>query len=106
MFFQGSTTSHLSLARLIRELPRWAYFFAPSANFRRKIMQVTTITPQPIRYVSEKVVSEMTGTPTSTLQKDRHFRRGIPYCKIGKNVRYNLADVVAYMESRKISHGE
>lgn len=52
---------------------------------------------------TEKEVSKMTGISVSTLQKQRFFGRGIPYCKVGaKSVRYNLQDVVDYMEAQKI----
>ena len=68
--------------------------------------QTTATTVPPIRYVSEKVVSDMTDIPVSTLQKDRHYRRGIPYLKIGKTVRYSLADVCAHMDAHKITHSD
>ena len=66
--------------------------------------QITAATVPPVRYASEKVVSDMTGIPRSTLQKDRHYRRGIPYMKLGKTVRYSLADVQALMDGHKITH--
>jgi len=53
-------------------------------------------------YVNEKRVSEITGRALPTLRNDRHNRRGIPYVKIGRSVRYALADVISYMEVRKI----
>ncbi len=54
------------------------------------------------QYVNEKKVSAITGRALPTLRNDRHNSRGIPYCKIGRSVRYALADVITYMESRKI----
>ena len=53
-------------------------------------------------YVDEREVSKITQRALSTLRNDRHRRRGIPYHKIGRSVRYNLEDVINYMESRKI----
>lgn len=55
-----------------------------------------------IIYLTEKETSEVTRKALSTLRNDRHLRRGIPYVKDGKAIRYNLADVIGYMESRKI----
>lgn len=55
-----------------------------------------------IKYVDEKVVSRITGRALPTLRNDRFNRRGIPYCKISRSVRYRLSDVIDYMESRKI----
>lgn len=54
------------------------------------------------KYVTEKKVSEITGRALPTLRNDRHHCRGIPYVKCSKSVRYNLDDVIQYMESRKI----
>ena len=68
--------------------------------------QVQTVTLPPVQYLSEKRVSEVTGIPVSTLQKQRHHRTGIPYSKFGKLVRYALADVVASMESCRIHPAE
>jgi Helix-turn-helix domain len=54
------------------------------------------------KYVDEKRVSKITGRALSTLRNDRHNRRGIPYCRVGRSIRYSLSDVVEFMESRKI----
>jgi hypothetical protein len=55
-----------------------------------------------MNYLNEKETSEFTRKALSTLRNDRHLRRGIPYVKDGKAIRYNVNDVVSYMESRKI----
>jgi hypothetical protein len=54
------------------------------------------------KYLTEKETAELTRKALSTLRNDRHLRRGIPYVKDRKAIRYNLNDVVSYMESRKI----
>ena len=54
------------------------------------------------KYIDEKAVYDMTGRALPTLRNDRHNRRGIPYIKVGRSVRYSLADVIQFMESRKI----
>lgn len=54
------------------------------------------------QYVDEKKVSEITGRALPTLRNDRFNRRGIPWVKCGRSIRYALADVVEFMESRKI----
>ena len=53
-------------------------------------------------YLTEVQVSEITGFALSTLRNKRFERKGIQYSKIGRSVRYNLYDVVDYMESHKI----
>ena len=55
-----------------------------------------------VKYVDEKKVAEITGLALPTLRNNRHHRRGIPYCKVGKSVRYALTDVISFMEERKI----
>ena len=55
-----------------------------------------------IRYLNEKQVSEMTGRSLSTLRNERSLGLGIPYSKIGRSVRYNLVDVIKFMESRRV----
>ena len=54
------------------------------------------------KYLTEKQVSELTSRALSTLRNERSKGRGIPYCKIGKSVRYLEQDVLGFMESRKI----
>ena len=54
------------------------------------------------RWLDEKRVSEMIGLSLSTLRKQRFSSVGIPYYKLGRAVRYKLADVISYMESKKI----
>ncbi len=54
------------------------------------------------RYLTEKEVSKITGIALSTLRTSRFKRTGITYSKISRSVRYSYADVIAYMESRKI----
>lgn len=54
------------------------------------------------KYLGESQVSEITGRALQTLRNDRFNGMGIPYVKFGRSVRYSLADVVQFMESRKI----
>ena len=57
---------------------------------------------QPLRYLTEKQVSKITGFALPTLRNHRHVGCGIPYVKAGRSVRYSLNDVISYMEQRKI----
>ena len=54
------------------------------------------------RYLNERAVSQITGRALQTLRNDRFNGKGIPYTKFSRSVRYSLADVVQFMESRKI----
>ena len=53
-------------------------------------------------YLNEKQVKEITGCALSTLRNNRFNRKGIPYVKVGRSCRYSEADVVSFMEKRKI----
>lgn len=54
------------------------------------------------RYLDEREVSRITGRAVQTLRNDRSRGVGISYVKLARQVRYELSDVVAYMDSRKI----
>ena len=58
-----------------------------------------------VRWLSEKEVARLTGFSTSTLQKHRFRHIGIPYLKVGRAVRYNLEDVIAYMQGCRVVPG-
>jgi hypothetical protein len=55
-----------------------------------------------VKYLTEAEVAEITGRALSTLRNERSKGQGIPYIKVGRSVRYNLEDVVGFMEARKI----
>ena len=59
------------------------------------------MTPE-TRYVNENQVSKITGRAVQSLRNDRFLKKGIPYIKVGRSVRYDLRDVVDFMESRRI----
>ncbi len=48
-------------------------------------------------------VADITGLSRETLAQWRSQRRGIPYLKIGRAVRYHSADVQEYLESCRVS---
>jgi len=55
------------------------------------------------RLLMAEEVAALTGLSTDTLAQWRSQRRGIPYLKIGRAVRYDLADVQAYLEGCRVS---
>ena len=58
------------------------------------------------RYLTDKEVEEITGRKRQTLANDRHMRRGIPYVRVGRSIRYYLNDVVEFMERGRIETRE
>lgn len=73
-----------------------------STQSRRRNRRPSPSVSNSKKYLTEQEVSEITGRSLSTLRKDRHFGRGIPYSKIGRQVRYASKDVDSYMESCRI----
>jgi hypothetical protein len=59
-----------------------------------------------VQYITESEVAALTRMAVSSLRNNRYLRRGIPYSKIGRSVRYKLADVVDFMERHTVSVGE
>ena len=55
-----------------------------------------------IQYINENQVSEITKMALSTLRNNRSKGQGIPYIKLGRSVRYDLQDVIEFMEAHKI----
>ena len=52
--------------------------------------------------LDEHQTSRVVLRAVQSLRNDRHMRRGIPYCKIGRSVRYLLSDIQAYLEKNRV----
>ena len=61
-----------------------------------------SITPDMRRWLDENEVSRLTMLSLSTLRAHRFYRKGIPYSKVGRSVRYSWDDVAEFMASRRI----
>jgi predicted DNA-binding transcriptional regulator AlpA len=53
--------------------------------------------------LSAEQVAEITGLSLETLAQWRSRRRGIPYLKIGRAVRYDPAEVQIYLDGCRVS---
>jgi hypothetical protein len=53
-------------------------------------------------WLTEQDVARITKRALSTLRNERHLGRGIPYCKIGKSIRYASDDVDSFMNGHRI----
>lgn len=56
-----------------------------------------------LKYLTDKEVADLTGLGVQTLRNWRFEGRGIPYCKIGRAVRYEADEVAAYMAARRVT---
>ncbi|BBO86621.1 hypothetical protein DSCO28_71870 [Desulfosarcina ovata subsp. sediminis] len=58
------------------------------------------------KLLTEKQVAERLGFHVQTLRNHRFEGRGVPYCKIGRAVRYDENDVIAFIEASKVQPAE
>jgi len=56
----------------------------------------------PKQYLTEKEVAQLTRMALSTLRNDRFCGRGFPYIKLGRSVRYDMAEVIRIMDEHKV----
>ena len=54
------------------------------------------------RLITTEALAELTDTPKATIVTQRCRGRGLPDIKIGRRVRYRLADVRAYLNANTI----
>jgi hypothetical protein len=54
------------------------------------------------KLLDENQVAVMLNVAVQTLRNWRHERRGLPYCKISRAVRYREADVVEFINNKRI----
>ena len=59
--------------------------------------------PSTHKLLTPPEVAELTRISPETLAQWRSQKRGIPYLKIGRTVRYDPADVQAYLEGCRVS---
>ena len=55
-----------------------------------------------MRLLTPEQVSELTGIPAATLAQWRYRKRGIPFLKVERLVRYDAADVEAYLQTCRV----
>jgi hypothetical protein len=74
----------------------------PEIQVKKVKIDVSELLKKP--YLNEQEVAALTGRSVFTLRNDRFLRRGLSYLKISsRSVRYKTVDVIAGMESRRIS---
>lgn len=53
-------------------------------------------------WVAETQAAEITGMSLAWFRKKRHDGGGIKFTKLGRNVKYELVDIYAFMDERKV----
>ena len=56
--------------------------------------------------INEIETARIMDQSVQTLRNDRHNRRGLPYVKLGRSVRYDLVDIKDHIAAHKISFDE
>jgi hypothetical protein len=57
---------------------------------------------QTIRFLNEHEVAALTGRAVQTLRNERFKGCGIRYVKVGRSIRYGLADVLGFMAAHTV----
>ena len=52
--------------------------------------------------VNENQAAKIIGRAVQTLRNDRHLRKGAPYIRIGRSIRYRVADLLDYIEKHRV----
>jgi predicted DNA-binding transcriptional regulator AlpA len=58
------------------------------------------------RYLTESQAAQITNFSSNTLKQWRSARKGPPFIKIGKSIRYPESDLIGWMESFRVSTEE
>ena len=51
---------------------------------------------------TEYGAAKILGKSVQTLRNERHLRKGCPYIKMGRSVRYRVDDLLDYLEKHRI----
>ncbi|BCP05626.1 helix-turn-helix domain-containing protein [Mycobacterium paraintracellulare] len=54
------------------------------------------------KLLTPRELADMLTVSEETLAQNRYLGQGIPFIKVGKRVRYQLADVVTYLENQRV----
>lgn len=71
------------------------------ANYAAVVPHTARQEPQRDAYLTEHAVAEFLGLSVALPRKWRLFRKGPPYRKLGRLVRYSRAEVNAWIERQK-----
>ena len=73
-----------------------------SGNFSISITDIVESLGLPNRLMTDFEVAEIKNCSVQTLRNDRHLRRGLPYIKSGRSIRYTPADVAKDILANRI----
>jgi Helix-turn-helix domain len=56
--------------------------------------------------VDERETARLLKRKLQTLRNDRSMKRGLPYIKVGRSVRYSVEDIENYLQAHRVNTGE
>jgi hypothetical protein len=56
--------------------------------------------------VDEQEAAKLLKRGVQSLRNDRSMRRGLPYIKVGRSVRYSLEDIQEYLKAHRVKPEE
>ncbi len=59
--------------------------------------------PTLTQYVNDAGASHIIAVPAPTLRRWRHEGRGPAYCRLGRLVRYRIADLLAWAKAQEVA---
>lgn len=65
-----------------------------------------TALTDPLELLTTEQAAARTGLSVNTLLKHRKQRRGMPFVRLGRTVRYRTADVEAYLIAQTVQPGQ
>lgn len=72
------------------------------SNFSTNLAGIIESLGLPNRLMTDIEVARIKSCSVQTLRNDRHLRRGLPYIKTGRSIRYTPADVAADILASRI----
>jgi len=54
------------------------------------------------KFLDETATAEMLKISVHTLRGHRHTRRGLPFYKLGRSVRYKMSDILEHMSGLRV----
>jgi len=54
------------------------------------------------RFINETETAKMLSVSVHTLRGQRHARRGLPFFKYGRSVRYKMSDILEHMSGLRV----
>ena len=82
-------------------VPAYMFSFHPMEDHMTSLKN--TNSSEQASWLSEREVARLLDISVSKLRADRFKRRGLPYTKFGKSVRYAKVDVQDYMMARRVT---